>query len=100
VAIALEAGIFLGAAYMLTRRLWFVIGAHFGWNFAEGAIFGLSVSGNQAKGGVIQGTLAGPPLLSGGSFGVEASLPAVLVCLAAAAALLVLAHRRGRQRRQ
>jgi membrane protease YdiL (CAAX protease family) len=96
IAIALEAGIFLAAAYMLTRRLWFVIGAHFGWNFAEGGIFGLSVSGHQARGGLIQGTLTGPTWLSGGAFGVEASLVAVLVCLIAAAVLLVLIHRRQR----
>jgi membrane protease YdiL (CAAX protease family) len=40
VAIALEAGVFLAAAYLVTRRLWFVIGVHFGWNFTEGGIFG------------------------------------------------------------
>ena len=41
-AIALEAGVLLGAAYALTRNLWFPIGLHFGWNFTEGGIFGAS----------------------------------------------------------
>ena len=33
VAIALEAGILLGACYLVTRRLWFAIGLHAAWNF-------------------------------------------------------------------
>ncbi|WP_369812159.1 CPBP family intramembrane glutamic endopeptidase [Mycobacterium tuberculosis] len=35
VAIAVEAGILLGAAYMLTRRLWLAIGIHAAWNFSR-----------------------------------------------------------------
>ncbi|VAW07871.1 hypothetical protein MNBD_ALPHA05-2012, partial [hydrothermal vent metagenome] len=31
-AIALEAGVLLAAVYMVTRRLWVVIGLHAGWN--------------------------------------------------------------------
>jgi len=96
IAIALEAGVFLAAAYTVTRRLWFVFGAHFGWNFTEGGIFGLSVSGHQAHGGLLQGTVDGAVLLSGGSFGVEASLVAILICLSAAVLLFVYAHRRRR----
>jgi hypothetical protein len=40
--------------------------------------------------------LFGPRLLTGGAFGPEASIVAVLVCFAAGVALLVRAHRRGR----
>jgi membrane protease YdiL (CAAX protease family) len=95
IAIALEAGLFLAAAYLVTRRLWFVIGAHFAWNFTEGGIFGLSVSGQQAKGGLFHGYLSGSTFLSGGAFGVEASAVAVLVCLISAAILVVYTSRRG-----
>src|ERR1700736_6509794 len=42
----LLAGVFLGAAYAATGRLWLPIGRHFGWNFAEGTLFGTDVSGN------------------------------------------------------
>lgn len=83
-AIALEAGILLGAAYAATTRLWLPIGLHIGWNFTEGSIFGLSISGTTAKGGVLQGALHGSQVLTGGEFGPEASIVAVLVCLAAA----------------
>jgi membrane protease YdiL (CAAX protease family) len=93
-AIALEAGILLAAAYMLTRSLWLPIGLHFGWNFAEGGIFGAAVSGHAAK-GLINAPLSGPDFLTGGKFGPEASLPAVGVCVTVALVMLVLAAQRG-----
>ncbi|HEU6453536.1 MAG TPA: type II CAAX endopeptidase family protein [Gemmatimonadaceae bacterium] len=94
IAIALEAGVLLGAAYMVTQRLWLAIGIHFAWNFVQGGIFGVAVSGN-ATVGVLRGELHGPTLLTGGPFGVEGSAVAVVVCLAAAVVLLVIARRRG-----
>ena len=81
-AIAIEAGIMLAAAFVFTRRLWLAIGIHFAWNFVQGGIFGVAVSGNEVQ-GLLQSTLSGPPLLSGGAFGAEASIFAVIVCLAA-----------------
>jgi membrane protease YdiL (CAAX protease family) len=80
VAIAVEAGILLAAAYMLTRRLWLAIGIHFAWNFVQGGIFGVAVSGNPTP-GLLQGNLTGPVWLSGGAFGAEASIVAVALCL-------------------
>ncbi|GAB3269886.1 CPBP family intramembrane glutamic endopeptidase [Kineosporia babensis] len=82
VAIAIQGGLMLGAAYAVTRSLWLPIGLHFGWNFAQAGIFGAPVSGSDASGGgILDSTLAnGPVLISGGEFGPEASLFAVLVC--------------------
>ena len=94
-AIAVEAGIPLGAAYVLTGRLWLPIGLHFGWNFAEGGLFGVAVSGHQST-GLVSATLTGPAWLSGGTFGIEDSVVAVVCCLVAGIALLVLAARRDR----
>jgi uncharacterized protein len=88
VAIALEAGVLLGAAYALTQRLWLPIGLHLGWNFAEGSIFGMSVSGRTQQGSLITGELHGNALLTGGAFGPEASIVAVVVCLTAAIYLI------------
>lgn len=88
VAITLEAGVLLGAAYAMTTRLWLPIGLHIGWNFTEGAVFGMSVSGNSADAGWLRGSLSGSSLLTGGQFGPEASIVAVLVCLAVAIYLL------------
>jgi len=88
VAIMLEAGVLLGAAYAVTRRLWLPIGLHIGWNFTEGSVFGMQVSGNAADSGLLRGSLSGPRLLTGGAFGPEASIVAVILCLLVAAYLL------------
>lgn len=88
IAIAIEAGLLLGAAYAVTNRLWLPIGLHIGWNFCEGSIFGMALSGNTMEPGMLRGSLQGPALLTGGAFGPEASLVAVLLCLAVAAFLL------------
>jgi CAAX protease family protein len=87
-AIAVEAGILLGAAYAATTRLWLPIGLHIGWNFTEASVFGMSVSGNAMSPGLIRGFLSGPNLLTGGAFGPEASIFAVIVCVAAALYLI------------
>jgi uncharacterized protein len=79
IAIALEAGILLGAIYMLTRRLWAVIGLHMAWNTVQGGVFGIKVSGTDIDGFLISKS-QGSDLLTGGAFGAEASLPAILIC--------------------
>ena len=83
-AIALEAGLLLGAAYAATKTLWVPIGLHIGWNFTEGSIFSMSISGGTTSAGLLRGSLSGPRILTGGQFGPEASIVAVVVCLAAA----------------
>jgi membrane protease YdiL (CAAX protease family) len=93
-AIALEAGVLLAAVYMYSRRLWTCIGLHCAWNFAEGGVFGASVSGSKA-GGLLAARFQGPDILTGGKFGPEASVVAVLICLAAGIAFVQLARRRG-----
>ncbi|GGE60708.1 CPBP family intramembrane glutamic endopeptidase [Massilia psychrophila] len=81
------AGLLLCAAYMLTGRLWLGIGIHIGWNFTQGGLFSVPVSGQPAK-GMIQGVLTGPNWLTGGAFGVEGSALAVVAVIAGSAALL------------
>lgn len=93
-AIAVEAGLLLGGAYMLTRSLWAPIGLHAAWNFAQGYIFDIPVSG-VPENGLTQAKLSGPALLSGGQFGLEASVLALVVATAAGIWLVVLAVRRG-----
>jgi membrane protease YdiL (CAAX protease family) len=97
ISIALEAGVLLAAAFLISRRLWFAMGLHAGWNFTQGGVFGVAVSGNEAK-GLLVGSLSGPEWLSGGAFGAEASLVAVVLCLTAAIPLLLFAAKRGQWR--
>jgi membrane protease YdiL (CAAX protease family) len=95
VAIVIEAGLLLGLAYALTRNLWLAIGIHTGWNFTEGSVFGVSVSGTPASSSLFHSVLKGPELLTGGAFGPEASIIAIAVCGLAALVLGVLVYRRG-----
>jgi CAAX protease family protein len=92
-SIIFEAGILLAAAFLLTRRLWFPMGMHFAWNFTQGAIFGVAVSGG-ATSGLFRGELSGPTWLSGGSFGAEGSLVAVVLCASVGIVLLRKAWQR------
>jgi hypothetical protein len=94
-AIAVEAGLLLGAAYMLTRNLWLAMGLHAGWNFTQGEIFDVPVSGIDEH-GLVQAQLSGPELLSGGQFGLEASIIGLSIATATGLCLLYLAIRRGR----
>lgn len=95
VAIAIEAGILLSVAYQVTNALWLPVGIHIGWNFAEANIFGTSVSGMKVEPSILAGTLKGPVILTGGMFGPEASIVAVLVCLCGAAVLWRAGNARG-----
>jgi membrane protease YdiL (CAAX protease family) len=92
-AIAIEAGLLLALIYHLTRSLWPCIGLHAGWNFAQGTLYGIPVSGNHADGWLVS-SRSGPDWLSGGSFGAEASVVALLLCSACSLVLLVVALRR------
>jgi membrane protease YdiL (CAAX protease family) len=93
-AIAIEAGILLGAIYMLTRRLWAAIGLHMAWNFTQGGIFGVAVSGFETP-GVLKPVMDGSDLLTGGGFGAEASLPAIIICTTIGLFFLYRAHAQG-----
>nr|WP_278189690.1 CPBP family intramembrane glutamic endopeptidase [Brevibacterium sp. ZH18] len=105
IAIAVEAGFMLTAAYMATRRLWVPIGLHFGWNIAAGGIFSTEVSGANTPQGLLDATMSGPVLLTGGDFGPEGSVFSIAICILAGAIFVWMAHRRGtilpsRNRRQ
>jgi membrane protease YdiL (CAAX protease family) len=95
VAIGTEAGIMLGAIYILTRRLWAAIGLHMAWNVAQGGFFGVKVSGLDID-GLVTSEMSGPELLTGGTFGAEASLPAMVLCTALGLYISWLAYRKGR----
>jgi uncharacterized protein len=96
VAVTVEAGALLGAAYVATRTIWLPVGLHLGWNVAQAGIFGTTVSGTDvAPEGLLRGVLTGPAALTGGDFGPEASVVAVLVCAVPTVMLLRLARRRG-----
>lgn len=94
--IAVEAGILLAGAYMLTGRLWMSMGFHFAWNYTQEGIYSGIVSGNAAAEGLLKSSIHGPDLLTGGSFGLESSVLALALCTATGVYLVVKAVKRGR----
>lgn len=91
--IAVEAGVLLGAAYMVTRSLWLPMGLHAAWNFTQGEVFDVPVSGLDEH-GLVTAQMSGPPLLSGNGFGLEASVIGLTVATAAGLWLVWLAVKR------
>ena len=83
------AGLFFGVAYAATDRLAFPIGAHVGWNFAVGSLFGMPVSGLRTDSALLAVRPDGPTLVTGGSFGPEGGV-AMLVGLGVGIAVFVL----------
>jgi membrane protease YdiL (CAAX protease family) len=96
--ISVEAGLLLAAAYMVTGRLWTSIGFHMAWNYTQSAVFSGIVSGSDTAPGLVKATIEGPDLLTGGSFGLESSLVAFVLCTTTGVVMLVMAVRRGRIR--
>ena len=92
--IALVAGTLLGGAYMLTRSLWLAVGIHFGWNVTQGLVWDVPVSGNDVD-GLVDARLVGDPLISGGAFGLEASVIALVVAGSAGVWIVWRAARAG-----
>jgi uncharacterized protein len=84
------AGILLGIAYAVTRNLWLPIALHFGWNFLQGPVLGLTVSGQAIDSGWRVFRLEGPPIFTGGAFGLEGGLVATATTVLGITALLLL----------
>ena len=91
-AIAIEAGLLLAAAYKWSGTLWLPIGIHWSWNYFQGPVFGFAVSGNGTS-SVISPVIQGSDWLTGGSFGAEASIPALVLGLALAILFLYIPRR-------
>jgi membrane protease YdiL (CAAX protease family) len=81
-------GVLQAALYMKTRRLWICIGTHIAWNYCVSQVFSSTVSGHAATDGLLRGELVGNALLTGGAFGIEGSLVALVLIAATAAVWL------------
>ncbi len=77
------AGIWLAVAYWKTRNLWFPFGIHLAWNWIQGSILGISVSGlgELASAPLMQATDSGPIWLTGGNYGIEGGIACTIALL-------------------
>ncbi len=83
----LATGFLFCFALRRTGSLWFVIGYHAAWDWAESFFYGTPDSGLIAAGHYLNTSIHGPSWLSGGSAGPEGSL--VSIAVLALAALLI-----------
>lgn len=77
-ALILSFSIFFGAGYMMTRRIWFIMGFHWSWNFFQAGIYGMPNSG-VTQPGLITPVVDGPIWLTGGDWGAELSVVSVAI---------------------
>lgn len=84
-------GVFASVYMLKTNNIWGVCAIHTMWNFAQGNIFGISVSGMEMKASVFsfvpsnEGTL-----INGGTFGLEGGLAVTIVLTIAIIAIVLI----------
>ncbi len=76
-------GVFMALYMLKTDNIWGVAGLHGAWNFTQGNVFGVAVSGSGAGSSLFYfGNKAGAEdWISGGAFGTEGSLMASIALL-------------------
>ncbi|WP_439880074.1 lysostaphin resistance A-like protein [Pontibacter sp. MBLB2868] len=87
------AGFLFGVAYIYTRNLWFPIAIHFAWNFMQSGVFGAVTSGNEKTSSLLTTELSGNQLITGGAFGPEGSIQAIIFCLIATILLFLISRK-------
>lgn len=85
--IAFGSGMLFGLLYLRSGEIFVPIGAHIGWNAMEGIVLGSRNSGADVS-GLLSTVASGPAALSGGAFGLEASIVTTLLCSIASFALM------------
>lgn len=75
------ASLVFGLAYWRTGSLALPLGLHLGWNWMQGSVMGLPVSGHETAGLFASALTDAPQWLTGGAFGLEASILSPLCSL-------------------
>ncbi len=73
-------GILFALIFYKRGSIWMAIGFHITWNFFQGNIFGLNVSGVNAY-SIINNKIDGNEFLTGGAFGAEGGLITTLILI-------------------
>lgn len=84
------AGLLFGTVFMYNRSLWLPIALHFAWNFTQSGIFGAITSGNEKTNSLLTAKIQGPEIITGGLFGPEGSIQAIVICFIAAVIVLIM----------
>lgn len=92
----MTAGFLFGAAFIYSRNLWMPIAIHFAWNFTQSGIYGAITSGNEKTNSLVEAQIQGPEFITGGAFGPEGSIQAIVFCAVATILLLLLCHKKNK----
>jgi membrane protease YdiL (CAAX protease family) len=84
--------LFAAVTLWRTGNLWLAVGAHAGWDWGQSFFFGVSDSGLQVQGHLLNPHIQGPDWLTGGSVGPEGSV-VTLVLWALMTLLFILLYR-------
>jgi membrane protease YdiL (CAAX protease family) len=78
------AGVWFSIAYLKTRNLWMVFGLHLMWNWMQGAVLGIPVSGIKelTTAPLFQVTNSGSDILTGGDYGIEGGIACTVAIIA------------------
>lgn len=76
-------GVPLSIAYLRTRSLWMPVGIHFAWNYVQGFVFGLPVSGFTFPTTLLNARVHGGEWLTGSAYGPEGGLLCTIAALGA-----------------
>jgi len=90
------AGFLMGAAFIYSRSLWMPIALHFAWNFTQSGIYGAITSGNEKTNSLLEARIQGSEFITGGAFGPEGSVQAIVFCAVAAIIILILSHKQNK----
>lgn len=85
-------GLFFCFTVRRTGSLWFAVGMHFAWDYAESFIYSVPDSGAMVTGHLLNSSFHGPVWLTGGTVGPEASV-FVFVIIAALFVVFAVTHR-------
>ena len=87
-------GGFAGLYIICTGDIWGACAIHSIWNFTQGNIYGISVSGTGDVESIFRTTaISGSKILTGGDFGIEGSIFTTLILLAAIGLVLLKMRR-------
>jgi hypothetical protein len=85
-------GIPFSIAYLRTRSLWMPVGMHFTWNYVQGFVFGLPVSGYTFSSCLLKVRVHGAAWLTGSEYGPEGGLLSTVAFVGAGICLFLSAR--------
>lgn len=88
-------GVFAAVYIIHFDNIWGACGIHSIWNFTQGNLYGISVSGNNSTESVFETTSkSSNDILTGGKFGIEGSIFTTLVLITGIAIVLFLQYKK------